>query len=654
MLRARGLRACRALRPLGGLVLVALLGSLPARADEPTAYLAELTAAADAAHLASDPEWIALLHYEPLHFGRGVRSTAETAWFFQAPTGRTDPQAELRATLAKFFDAEATLRDDEPIQCALRARFQWLVERLAIDISRLPQPSCDAYDEWRTALDARAATLIFPEAYMNNPSSLFGHTLLRLDAGDGTARSDLLSYGVNFSADTGTDGGIPFAYKGILGYYPGRFSVDPYYDILSRYGDTEARDIWEYPLTLTRAEVDLLIAHLWELRGVDFSYYFFDENCSYQILALLDVARPSLRLTAQFPAWVIPADTVRAIGREPGLIGTPSYRASLATELRHDARELPSGAPPLVSALADGRLAPDAPEIAALAAPARAAVLGDAYRLFRVRYANTRALDPDEQRRARAILLARSEVPIEGDPLPPPPTPAVRPDEGHRSDRAALGTGVRNGQYYVEAAIRPAYHDLLDPLGGYTAGAQIDFMALALRYYTKHRDFRVERFTLVDIVSLTPWDAFFHPISWSVGTGLDNRLLPNGHNDLQEEYIWHNHLGGGLAFAPWPGAIAYGLAEAVVDWSPALNDNFAVGPEARAGLFAGPHDDRWRAELYGSVTGFVIGDQSQWYRGGLDLRLTLAPQMDLRGDISGNRDFDQDWIEGGLRWEVFF
>ncbi|MDX2166167.1 MAG: DUF4105 domain-containing protein [Deltaproteobacteria bacterium] len=653
MLRARGQRALRA--HLGGLCAAALLVAVAARADDDrAAYLAQLTAAADAADLAAAPEWIALLHYEPLHLGRGVRSTADTDWFFQAPDGRTDPRAELHATLARFFDPDATLRDGEPIQCALRARYQWLVERLAIDPARLPPQQCEAYDAWREALDADGVTLIFPEAYMNNPSSLFGHTLLRLDAGPSAGGSDLLAYGVNFSADTGADGGVPFAFKGIVGLYPGRFNVEPYYDVLTRYGDTEARDIWEYPLLFAPAEQDMLIAHLWELRGVEFDYYFFDENCSYQILALLDVARPSLQLTRQFPAWVIPADTVRAISDVPGLIGTPRYRPSLSTTLRHDARELPSGATDLVSQVADGTRAADDATLAELPARERAAVLGDAYELFRVRYANKRLLTPEEQKRARAILLARSQVPVEGDPLPPVPVPAVRPDQGHRSNRASLGTGVRDNQYYLEASIRPAYHDLLDPLGGYTAGAEIDFMELVFRYYTKHEEARVHRFTLVDIVSLTPWDAFFHPISWTVGTGLENRLLPNGHDDLENEYVWHNHLGGGLAVAPWQGAIAYGLAQAIVDWSPELNDNFAVGPQGRVGLFAGPPDDRWRAELYGAVTGYVLGDQSQWYQGGLDLRITLTPQMDLRGGINGNCDFDQDWIEGGISWDVFF
>lgn len=652
MLRARGPRALRG--RLGGLCAAALLLVGAARADDSSAYLAELTAAADAAQLDAAPEWIALLHYEPLHLGRGVRSTADTAWFFQAPDGRTDPRAELHATLARFFDPAATLRDGEPIQCALRARFQWLVERLAIDRTRLPQPVCEAYDEWRIALDADGVTLIFPEAYMNNPSSLFGHTMLRLDAGAAARGSDLLAYGVNFSADTGADGGVPFAFKGIVGLYPGRFNVEPYYDILTRYGDTEARDIWEYPLSFTPAEQDLLIAHLWELRGVEFDYFFFDENCSYQILALLDVARPSLQLTRKFPAWVIPADTVRAIADVPGLIGTPRYRPSLSTTLRHDARELPAGAPALVSEIADGTLAPDAAPLQTMPARERAAVLSDAYALFRVRYGNNRLLTTDEQRRARAILLARSQVPVEGDPLPPVPVPAVRPDQGHRSNRASLGAGVLDNQFYLEASIRPAYHDLLDPLGGYTAGAEIDFMELVFRYYTKHQEARVQRFTLVDIVSITPWDAFFHPISWTVGTGLDNRLLPNGHDELENEYIWHNHLGGGLAFTPWRNAIVYGLGQAIVDWSPEFQDNFAVGPQGRAGLFAGPDDDRWRAELYGSVTGYVLGEQSEWYRGGLDLRWTLTPQMDLRGGINGNRDYDQNWLEGGISWDVFF
>ncbi|MBX3024657.1 hypothetical protein KF840_07085 [bacterium] len=346
---------------------------------------------------------------------------------------------------------------------------------------------------------------------------------------------------------------------------------------------------------------------------------------------------------------------MRAVADTPGLIAGANFRPSAATRLRHAAATMPHADNALAAAIADGTRPPDDPALAALPDDAaRAAVLNTAFDLFRYRYLTDREATPEEQHRARAILLARSQVPYAGSGLDPVPTPAVRPDEGHRSMRASLGSGARDGKYYVEAGARLAYHDLLDPGGGYTPGAAISAGDLLFRYYTKDRDPRVERFTLVDITSLSPLDAFFHPISWTVGTGLDNRLLPDAHDALREHYVWHTHGGPGVAIAPWPRALLYGFAQAIVDWSPSLAEDHAIGPQGAIGVYAGPASDRWRAHLYGSVTGFVLGDTSQWYRGGLDLRLTLTPQMALRGGVSGNRDFDQSWVEGGVSWDLFF
>jgi len=437
---------------------------------------------------------------------------------------------------------------------------------------------------------------------------------IRGDAGPPGKRKDLLAYGVNFSADTGDDGGLAFAWKGILGYYPGRFGIHPYYNIVKQYGDWESRDIWEYELTLDPAAIDLLLAQLWELRGAQFDYYFFNENCSYQILALLDAARPDLRLHEQLGPWVIPADTVRAVVAEPGLVRAASFRPSAATQLRHAARELPAAQRGLARDIAHGLVPPDDPQ-----------------------------------------LLARSGVPYEGSGLPPPPTPAVRPDEGHRSARGGLGTGVRDGRFYLEAHIRPAYHDLMDPTGGYTAGAQIDFLALSARWYTKERDVRVHRFTLVDVTSVAPWDAFFHPISWRIATGLDSRLLPDcACGNLKERYVWRSDGGAGIAFQPWAHALAYGFADATIDLGPALEQDHAIGPGAHAGLFVGPASDRWKTHLFARVTRFALGDRSTYTRAGLEGRLSLTRQQAIEASISQNRDFDRGWVEAGVSWNCYF
>jgi hypothetical protein len=213
-------------------------------------------------------------------------------------------------------DPAATLKDNEPPQCALRGRYLWLDRRLHFDPARLPPQPCVAFDEWRAAIDPAGVTLVFPEAYMNNPSSMFGHTLLRIDSATG---KDLLAYGSNYSADTGGDGGVAFAFKGILGYYDGRFAIYPYYDIIRQYGDWEQRDIWEYPLTFDADQTALLLAHLWELRGVTFDYYFFDENCSYELLGLIQAVRPEADLQGRFHGWAIPIDTLRAVLEQAGL-----------------------------------------------------------------------------------------------------------------------------------------------------------------------------------------------------------------------------------------------------------------------------------------------------------------------------------------------
>jgi hypothetical protein len=610
----------------------------------PDAYLAELIAQSDALDLANAPQWWALLHYERRLTGR-AESTVDSDNFLLAPDGRTDPRAELHATLARFFDPAATLKDGEPPQCALRGRYLWLDRRLHFDPARLPPQPCVAFDEWRAAIDPAGVTLVFPEAYMNNPSSMFGHTLLRIDSATG---KDLLAYGSNYSADTGGDGGVAFAFKGILGYYDGRFAIYPYYDIIRQYGDWEQRDIWEYPLTFDADQTDLLLAHLWELRGVTFDYYFFDENCSYQILVLLDAARSGLDLQSQFRGWVIPADTVRAIVRTPDLVSGAAFRPSAATRLRHAATEMPHAQNALASAIADGTRPPDDPAVAALPDDAaRAAVLGTAFELFRYRYLVDREATPDEQHRARAILLARSQVPFAGSGLEPVPTPAVPARPGPRQQsrarrhRRARRQVLRRGRHPADLPRPPRSRRRLH------AGRGDRLLGPGLPLL--HQGSRSARRAL---------HAPRHHVAVAARCVLPPDLVDGRHRPRQSpppQPAQRAHRGVHLALARRAGTRRRAVAARARlrlrrgdrRLEPVARRDHAIGPQGAVGLYAGPASDRWRAHLYGSVTGFVLGDTSQWYRGGLELRVTLTPQMALRGGVSGNRDFDQDWIEGG-------
>ncbi|RLA40699.1 MAG: hypothetical protein DRQ64_04075 [Gammaproteobacteria bacterium] len=113
-------------------------------------------------------------------------------------------------------------------------------------------------------VNVESVVLVFPAHHLNSPSSMFGHTLLRLDPAAGREHSDWLAYGVNFGANIPQgDNSFLYAYKGLSGGYPGQFIVEPYFEKIQEYNRVENRDIWEYPLNLTPAEARRFGTRLW-------------------------------------------------------------------------------------------------------------------------------------------------------------------------------------------------------------------------------------------------------------------------------------------------------------------------------------------------------------------------------------------------------
>jgi hypothetical protein len=198
----------------------------PVDAGEPpeNAYLVELINKGLHAKLASEREWHLLLHYRQNLFG-GHTSEQDDPGFFMSPDGKTDPQAELNATLKQFFSEDLVGRSKQPAQCAFIARYHWLRERLQFDDSRLPKMACERFDRWFNEFEAQSITLIFPSAFLNNPASMFGHTFLRIDQKGQTEQTRILAYTINYAAYVPPDAGIAYPILGIFGGYSGYFST---------------------------------------------------------------------------------------------------------------------------------------------------------------------------------------------------------------------------------------------------------------------------------------------------------------------------------------------------------------------------------------------------------------------------------------------
>lgn len=596
--------------------------------NSPSTYLNELIGRADQAALHEQRHWQLLLRYRATWSGN-QESEIDAPGFFLAPAGKTDPKAELTATLTAFFSSELFGRAPQPARCAFIARYQWLKSMLAIDESRLPAANCERFQSWIKELNPASITLIFPSSFINNPASMFGHLLLRVDQRGQTEATRILAYTINYAAELPPDTGIEFALLGILGGYTGYFSTIPYYLKAQEYGDFENRDIWEYRLNFSSEQVERLLMHAWEMGNASFDYFFFKENCAYHILALLDVADPELRLADRFNLYTLPSDGVRAIAEKPGLVQTAVFRPSRRSKILRGRDALGAGGRHWLTKIIEDPKRANAPEFLKITAERRAAILDVAsdYLLYR---AATESEPEEFERRNRDVLLARSEIQSTAAPLTYAPMTGP-PDQGHRVRRAGLGVGWRDREFFTEANFRLAFHDLLDPEYGYTADAQIEVLAAALRHYPAHRHTRIEHLTLLNITSLAPVDSLFFKPSWKFTSGFET---------IQREGCHFCRVGGarggvGLAAeSAWlRREVYYGFTEVAAEYSRGFARDYRLGGGVSAGLLVDV-TEAWKVAGSASYFGYGAGDGKPEWRFGAQQRFTLSENLALRFDFN--------------------
>ncbi len=614
-------------------------------------YLQQLQSRSRELNLAQRQEWLNLLHFKPYPLWPNGRSLADGAEFFNAPDGKTNPEAELEATLAAFFSDRQESNAQQNPQCSFIARYHWLDAQLKFDNARLPRQRCLRFDTWRAALNPNEATLVFPAAYLNNPASMYGHTLIRIDAKDQDENTRLLAYAIGYAASTDETNGLTFAIKGLMGGYPGVYSIQPYYLKVREYNDIENRDVWEYRLNLTAEEIDRLLMHVWELGPIRFDYYFFDENCAYHLLALLEVARPGLELTDQFRWWAIPSDTVRAVVKQPGLLRQAVFRPSNATVIQQRMATLSEQQRQLAKELTEGKKQARDADIAQLTGLQQAQTLELGYdylAYLRARKGDT----PEMGKRARDLLLARSHIQV-ADTTPKIDVPATRPDQGHNTSRIGLGWGVMDGQHYQEISMRPSYHDQNDPEGGYTRGAQIQFFNLALRRYENDTGVRVEEFVPIDIYSLSPSNDYFQAMSWKINAGWTRKRFAEGHEPL----VARVNAGAGKTWevtSKESGAAAvYAFVDSTLEASSEYSRHYAWGIGPALGVM-GDLSSRWRVNAYARVQRFGLGELHTASELTLVQRYSIGAQSALRLDLARKQEFEMLWTDVRIAWQQFF
>lgn len=576
---------------------------------------------------------------------KGQSEVAYTGYFL-AENGRQSAQAELEADVAALFQ---TTEPNQAFRCRFPARSQWLMQELSIRSEQLPVVSCPEFDEWFGKIKPYKATLIYATDFMGNPSSMFGHTLLRLDPKD-QKELNLVSYAINYAATVAGEDNWSYAWKGLTGQYPGEYSLMPYYRKVKEYGDFESRDLWEYELALTEQETSYLVKHIWEMQNVSFPYYFASDNCAYRLLGLMDLVRPTLNLTEKFKVASIPVETIKAINDEQ-LIRAAVYRPALETQLLSQAQQHGYRLAREAHKLAEIKPENMSTALSQFNEVEQAKILEMAYDHLYLLLIGRKVSAEETQPKLRQILALRSQS-SQPKQRTEPKQPSLDPVNGHHARNFSATVGEVQGEKYIELGHRQAYHDLVDPQGGFRIGTQLMFWDGSIQY--RDDQLKLNHFDFLSVNSYNPITPFKTPLSWgfnfgwqqvSVDAGQFSETKQHGVAELkaQSGYSWANQERTHLCYVQ---------SQMQVQGGKSLDQGWRVGLGPTLGC-----QNIWSEKLNSLVQAELPywEDTHQWnLKLDAELQYIVNQQNALRLGYEYQQQDDQDWNKMKLSYVFFY
>lgn len=603
------------------LLLVTVIGQRDdAFAQAPSVGLEALVHAVDAQQLWTNRYWQTLGHYKPAMLG--WKSHIDDPGFFLAPDGQTNPKAEMMATLRAFFEPVV----DERTHAISRfpARLHWLQEQLAWDGTGLPMRESSTFRAVYEKFKPTAVTLVYPAAYMNNITTMFGHIMLVFDS---HPQNRLLARTVTYAAYVEPTSIPSFVGKSIFGFFKGYYGSMPYYDAVKEYTAMGHRDMWEYSLDFNQAEVDQMLRHACELQHIYSYYYFFSENCTYNLFYLLDAARPSLRATDFERSFVIPVEAVKFIDTKLGIVRSKTYRPSQVSRIRYLASQLEADARKEAVALARGQTT----------------VTNQSERMaldFALEYTqylfNSKGISPEAYRaRSMDLFRARSKLAAEEDIAMRVPVPD-RPEDGHAPSRLSLGAGIQNDDAFMSIRYRPLFHGLDDNDQGFAQGTQLETLNLDLRYY-QQGNLELQGLELLDLASVAPRDDLFKPLSWKTDIGFAQL---DRHED-QDSLAFHFNAGVGGAWYLGASGLWFLMPEVGGLAGKDLRADYALGAGPSLGIIQSLTSD-WTLVAQADMKYFGIGDDFITQRYSLRQDCRVVHNMSVGLEFSHQRIDRQD------------
>lgn len=564
------------------------------------------------------PQWQRLVHYESDSGGdSGLISAVLSDKFFLASNGQTNPLAELKATIEALAKPQANDKNAHAA-CRFPARFLWLREVLPTAYFQQVDFNCPLYKKWLNHKEIESVSLLYASGFLGNPASFYGHTLVKFNA-NRNRFNPLLDLTLNFGAIVPEDvGSVEYIIKGIFGGYDASFSHIQYYFHQSFYGDIELRDVWEYELNLTEAQVALIVGHAWELLDKRFTYYFFYENCGYQIAKLLEVV-PELKALPDSNFWIFPQGVLQKVAQQnvknqktesEALIKQVRYHPSRQSHFYQKYYDLEGQQKSVLKELIYNKGDTKIADFQAQSTLAKIKVLDTLLDYYTVVEKQPTPKIGNTQLAKALTLAARARLPI-ATTSAKTKTPKS-PHDSRSPSYASLSLVADKNSEWQRLQVRPSYYDELD-----SDSAHIDYSRLSmaeLSFELKEEEVDLEYFRFIKVNAVNPratglpGDSNF---AWNVVAGLERARFDcesctvfRAGGDMGKSYNFNERammaLYFGVAANDSRAGVGKLLAQSSTKFIYQSDGGFGIKAEAEYRRFLG---GELREEFRGTITG---------------------------------------------------
>ena len=522
-------------------------------------------------------QWRLLLYYKKCKIS-SFCSTVEDSFFFESPRGFENPELELLATLRGFYKKPSVHKITEHSQCKFPARFHWLKNQLKLEF--LPKVICKKLIQFREKMESKSLSLFYASQDLAQPAALFGHTFIKFNQNKSQKLNDPTVSFLGNPAEN--EGVIPLVYKGLTGGYTGNYVTIPFRKVHEKYTTIHNRNLWELKLTFSPKQISFLIDHLWEVQKVSYKYYFLDDNCAYYNIYLLDVMKPSLGLTQDYIATVLPTETIKNLTKREGLLKSAHFYPSNVTmykqlyleKLTQSEREA------FIEFEKSGKIQSQQTE----PTTREDMIFSTAwhyttFQLFK-NISNRNELKKHAQNyKYLANLRKKKKIPLyyQGEP------DYTNPSLAHPPGAIHLYSGFGRGSWFSGISYNFKGHEQIDSPLGYLPFSELIALQANLRFYIKDKTLELTQFKILSMRNFLLVEAELFPLSWGIDIGLktiSNHTIKEVKDSIsfnkEISFYLEVDMGYTLPLHFMPGNfVLYSLVNALSDF--ALTYNYFIG-----------------------------------------------------------------------------